>query len=234
MATIKGQNLRIFIGGKVVAMATSATVHASAQVGSNSTKDDGDWDAQNIVGLQWDASVDALVNEESEFGKGTDDMLDLIGQEVAVSFALASGANHATEGSIVMSGRAVVSDISINTPNRQDSSYTCQLTGTEDLVVLPTVTPSFNLPITQSALKNLSNAILTMSAAVSRDFIIDHLRWKNNSDEEFYVHDVNGTLKVTDGSDDFITITPHATNNVVWNITVPNASGPTWKAIYLV
>lgn len=62
MATIKGQNLRLLIGGKCVAGATSCTMHIAAQTEDSSTKDDtGDWTRNEITGLQWDASVDALM-----------------------------------------------------------------------------------------------------------------------------------------------------------------------------
>ena len=62
MATIKGQNLRILLDGKCVAASTACTMHLSANVEDSSTKDDtGDWAQNEVVGLTWDVSVDALV-----------------------------------------------------------------------------------------------------------------------------------------------------------------------------
>jgi hypothetical protein len=39
MGVIKGQNLRVLIGGKCVAFATSCTVHVSLNLEDSSTKD---------------------------------------------------------------------------------------------------------------------------------------------------------------------------------------------------
>lgn len=64
MATIKGQNLRVFIGTppKCVAASTSCTVHLAADLQDSSTKDStGDWQQQQVVGFNWDMSVDALI-----------------------------------------------------------------------------------------------------------------------------------------------------------------------------
>ena len=62
MTTIKGQHLRLFINNKCVAAAQTCTVHLAAQMQSSSSKDStGDWEEQEVVGLSWDASTDALV-----------------------------------------------------------------------------------------------------------------------------------------------------------------------------
>lgn len=67
MPTIKGQNLRILLGGKCVAASTDSSVHLAMQVQNRSTKDDtGDW-AENVpVGMSWDARVTAYVNPKEE------------------------------------------------------------------------------------------------------------------------------------------------------------------------
>ena len=62
MGIIKGQNLRVMVDGKCVAMATSCQFHVSAQMEDSSTKDStGDWQEQEVVGLSWDAQTDSLV-----------------------------------------------------------------------------------------------------------------------------------------------------------------------------
>ena len=62
MGTIKGQNLRLFLGGKCVAAATNATFHIAAQMGDCTTKDsEGDWTEQEPVGMSWDAQSESLV-----------------------------------------------------------------------------------------------------------------------------------------------------------------------------
>lgn len=62
MTTIKGQHLRLFINDRCVAAAQTCTVHLAAQLESSSSKDStGDWEEQEVTGLSWDASTDALV-----------------------------------------------------------------------------------------------------------------------------------------------------------------------------
>lgn len=72
MATVKGQNLRVFVGNKVVAASTNLTLHVAMQTESISTKDtDSDWEEVLPVGLNWDVQVDALVtNGTFEFAEG--------------------------------------------------------------------------------------------------------------------------------------------------------------------
>lgn len=61
-STIKGQNIRIAVGRKCVAAATSCTLHISADLVDATTKDTPDgWKRQVCVGKNWDAQVDALV-----------------------------------------------------------------------------------------------------------------------------------------------------------------------------
>ena len=50
------------VGGKCIAMATSCTFHIGTSLEDSSTKDStGDWQEQEVVGLNWDASCDSLV-----------------------------------------------------------------------------------------------------------------------------------------------------------------------------
>lgn len=62
MATIKGQNIRLRLNNKCIALANSCQLHLAAQTEDSSTKDDtGDWASNEVTGFSWDASVDALV-----------------------------------------------------------------------------------------------------------------------------------------------------------------------------
>jgi hypothetical protein len=90
MGVIKGQNLRITIGGKYIAFATSCTVHIAANLEESSTKDDTNgWQKQDITGLSWDISTDALYSVDTDAtGVNGVDALDLIlaQQPVTVEF----------------------------------------------------------------------------------------------------------------------------------------------------
>ena len=139
MGVIKGQNLRIKLGTKYMAFATSCTVHVSAQLESSSTKDSTNgWEKQEITGMNWDISVDALYSVDTDAtGVNGVDALDLIlaQQQIDVEFTQAAGEkNRVPEtGGIKYSGKAWVNDVSVNAPNRQNTSYTLQATGDGEL-----------------------------------------------------------------------------------------------------
>lgn len=66
MAIFKGQNIRLFLGGKCVAASTSSTLHIATKTEDASTKDSTDengvtWDEIDVISAGWDASVDALI-----------------------------------------------------------------------------------------------------------------------------------------------------------------------------
>ena len=135
MGVIKGQNLRLLIGGKCVAFATSCTVHASLNLEESSTKDStNNFTEQTPTGISWDMSCDALYSVDADAtGVNAISALDtvLAQQKVQVQFEQTQGEKNrvAVSGGAVYSGYAWVNDISINAANRQNTSYTIQLTG---------------------------------------------------------------------------------------------------------
>jgi predicted secreted protein len=139
MGVIKGQNLRIKLGTKYVAFATSCTVHVSAQLEESSTKDSTNgWQQQEITGMKWDISVDALYSVDTDAtGVNGSEALDLIlaQQKIAVEFTQAAGEKNRVpgQGAIVYSGNAWVNDVSVNAPNRQNTTYTLQAAGDGEL-----------------------------------------------------------------------------------------------------
>ena len=140
MGTIKGQNLRVMVGGKCIAMATSCTFHVSAQLENSSTKDsEGDWQEQEVMGLSWDAQTDSLVTLEDNGSNGElpQDLLSLMIQKTKVSltFDQTSGANNRVgqNSAIKKSGHAYITDCNITAANRQNSTITVQFQGTGPL-----------------------------------------------------------------------------------------------------
>lgn len=135
MSVIKGQNLRISVGGKYLAFSTSCTVHVSATLEDSSTKDStNSWQEQEVTGMAWDLSADALYSvDEDATGMNGVDALDLIlsQQEVDIEFVQTSGEkNRETSASAVQyKGKAFVNDISIQAQNRQNTTYTIQAQG---------------------------------------------------------------------------------------------------------
>ena len=138
MGVIKGQNLRITIGGKYVAFATSCTVHVSASLEDSSTKDssDGIFQEQQLTGLSWDISTDALYSVDTDAsGINAEGALDAIlaRQKVNIEFTGTVGTNNRQATGHKYTGQAWINDISINAANRQNASYSLQAQGTGPL-----------------------------------------------------------------------------------------------------
>ena len=140
MGTIKGQNLRVMVGGKCIAMATSCTFHVSAQLEDSSTKDSvGDFQEQEVTGLSWDAQTESLVTLEDNGTNGElpQDLLSLMinKTKVTLTFDQTAGANNRVgQNSVIKkTGQAYVSDINISAQNRQNSTISVQFTGTGPL-----------------------------------------------------------------------------------------------------
>ena len=140
MGTIKGQNLRVMVGGKCIAMATSAQFHVSAELQDSSTKDSvGDFQEQEVTGLSWDAQTESLVTLEDNGTNGElpQDILSLMisKTKVTLTFDQTSGANNriGQNSAIKKSGQAFISDVQITAANRQNSTMTVQFQGTGPL-----------------------------------------------------------------------------------------------------
>lgn len=130
---MKGQNLRILIGSpaKCVAFSTSCTYHLSATLEDSSTKDDaGGFQKQEVTGMAGDISCDALYSVDADAnGVNGEDALDMLlaGQEVDVEFSATTGDKNRTATGNKYTCKALVNDISINAPNRQNVTYSIQM-----------------------------------------------------------------------------------------------------------
>ena len=140
MGTIKGQNLRVMVGGKCIAMATSCTFHVSAQLEDSSTKDSvGDFQEQEVTGLSWDAQTESLVTLEDNGSNGElpQDLLSLMinKTKVTLTFDTTAGTNNRVgQNSVIKkTGEAYITDMSVQAANRQNSTLSVQFTGTGPL-----------------------------------------------------------------------------------------------------
>lgn len=137
MGVIKGQNLRVMVGGKCIAMATSCQIHVGTQLEDSSTKDStGDWQEQEVTALNWDVTTDSLVTLEDNGSNGElpQDLLSLIisKTKVQLTFDQTAGTNNRVgqDSVIKRSGYAYLTDYSLTAPNRQNSTLNCKFTGT--------------------------------------------------------------------------------------------------------
>ena len=136
MSIIKGQNLRIMVGGKCIAMATSCQLHISAQMEDSSTKDDaGNWQTQEVVGLSWDVQTDSLITlvDNGSNGELPTDLLSLIISQtkVTLTFDQTTGTNNRVgqNAAIKRTGYAYLTDYNLVAQNRTAAKLTCQFQG---------------------------------------------------------------------------------------------------------
>ena len=140
----KGQFVRLYLGSDntatpadVIAAAKQLSMHVSMTLEDATTKDtEGDWTIQEPTALNFDISTTALMRSgetiTSAIGaKGLADLEDIYEASSPVKFAIAntSGANNRTKGSVIVSGSVIISQLTLNGPNKQNADYTAQLTG---------------------------------------------------------------------------------------------------------
>ena len=130
---MQGQNLRLFLGDKVVAGATDCTVHVAATLDDSSTKDDtGGAPHQEFVGYTYDVSSESLFAVD-----GSIDMLStmLAGQPVAFDFEQTNGDKNQVKVKSLVSGKVLINDASFKATNKQKATASFQAQGTGPLSI---------------------------------------------------------------------------------------------------
>lgn len=139
MATVKGQNLRIFMdngSGSLTAIAAAQQCDLSVRLGvkSISTKDDtGDFATMIALRLSWEVRANGVVTADPTRNDQST-LMDRIGQTVHVQLALASGEKNSEMGDILLAGDAIISDVQITAPNDEESTYQVTLTGKKNML----------------------------------------------------------------------------------------------------
>ena len=127
---IKGQNLRIFLNGNVLAAALNCSVDLQNVMKDISNKDSvGGWAENRVFSQNWNVQGECVISESVEYGEVLADVKNLVDTKVQVDFAVAGGEHNAESGDILVTGNAIVSDISITAQNRQRGTYQITLTG---------------------------------------------------------------------------------------------------------
>lgn len=140
----KGQFVRLFLGSdntatpsKVIAAAKQLSFHVSLSVENATTKDtQGDWQVQEPTGLSYDISTNALARGGDTItstvqGQSLSDVQDIYEASEPVKFEIAnvSGDNQRTKGAVIVIGSVVITQLTLNNPNRQNSDYSASLNG---------------------------------------------------------------------------------------------------------
>ena len=143
-AYTKGQFVRLFLSSdntaapvKVIAAAKSLSLHVSMTLEDATTKDTtGNWQIQEPTGLSYDISTSSLVrgNDTITSAVAAQDLASIesiyeAGTPVKWKICNVSGANQRTAGAVIASGSVLLTQLTLNGPNRQNATYDAQLTG---------------------------------------------------------------------------------------------------------
>ena len=147
----KGQFVRLFLGSDntaapstVIAAARTLQLHVSLTMEDATTKDtaNGDWQVQEPTALAYDISTGALVRSgeaiTSQVGaKSLADLENIYENSTPVKWKIANvgGDNNRTASSTIVSGSVILTQLTLNGPNRQNADYTAQLNGYGEYVV---------------------------------------------------------------------------------------------------
>ena len=150
IAYTKGQFVRLFLGSdnsaapsRVIGAALQLSLHVSLSLEDATTKDTtGDWQVKETTGLSYDISTSALVRSGETItstvqAQGLSELEDIYEASLPVKFKIAnvSGDNNRTATTTIVSGSVVVTQLTLNGPNRQNATYEAQLTGYGDYTV---------------------------------------------------------------------------------------------------
>lgn len=134
MATIKGQNLRVFIGNKPIAAALQCQLQVQLNVQQYSSKDDsGDFAKYYAASLQWNVTASGVVSNDVGRNDAAS-LLDRRGATVRVQLSLSSGNLNSEQGDTLVAGDAILSDINITAENRKRGTFDIVLTGKRDML----------------------------------------------------------------------------------------------------
>ena len=140
----KGQFVRLFLGSDntaapstVIAAAKSLSLHVSLTLEDATTKDTaGDWQIQEPTAISYDISTGALMRSgetiTSQVGAKTLADIETIyeaGTPVKWKIANVGGDNNRTASSTIVSGSVILTQLTLNGPNRQNADYTANLNG---------------------------------------------------------------------------------------------------------
>lgn len=146
----RGQFVRLLLSSDntaapaaVIAGAQQLSMHVTVALESISTKDtEGNWDIQEATGISYDISTTALIRANDNItshvlGQTVDNIESIheAGTPVKWKIANASGDNQRTAGTVIASGSAIITQLTINAANRQTATYDAQLTGYGDYTV---------------------------------------------------------------------------------------------------
>ena len=147
MAVIKGSTVMVFTGNgttlKSVAYATNHTLTIGTNSTEISTKDNANsvWTQGTVQSLNWSATTENLYSLDGE-GVSFEDLFDIMvsREPVTLKFGIAAtpGGNVPTggwdPGTEIKTGKALITDLSMNAPVGDNANFSATFTGVGALV----------------------------------------------------------------------------------------------------
>ncbi len=249
----KGQFVRLFLGSdsfntpeKVIAAAMQLSLHISVTMENATTKDtDTDWQIQEPTAVNFDITTSALVQSGETItsqvgGQEISDILDIYENALPVKFQIANvgGPNQREKYSSIAMGSVVLSQLTINGPNRQNATYQATLSGYGPISVsgLYIKSRSFNLPISQAQLKAAGdNNAIELSEVVSASELVSklHIGYITSgatAEADLAVDESSVAVSISGGT--MFYLTPSG-DGYVWVLTGIAQTGPTWAYFYV-
>ena len=140
----KGQYVRLFLGSdntaapvSVIAAARTLALHISVTLEQSTTKDTtGEWDVQEPTAIAYDITTGALMRSGETItsqvaAKALADLESIYeaGTPVKWKIANVSGDNNRTASSTIVSGSVLLTQLTLNGPNRQNADYQASMQG---------------------------------------------------------------------------------------------------------
>lgn len=234
---LKGQHYRLFLAANgsstpssVIAAALQLTLHLSVSLEDATTKDTvGDWIVQEPTNITFDITSNALMRSgepiTSQVGAQTmADVQNIFEGSSPVNFEIAyvNGDNNRTKGTVFCSGQVIVTNMTLNGPNRANADYSTTLNGFGELVLsagVPSIDRiSFSLPITQPQLVDEDSPFIAFDPNAEADDLVQHLSISLRSGASVQVEELSpSSVSVQTGSTHLFDMS--TINGGHWDIT---------------
>lgn len=137
MGRLQGQNLRVFVNGKCIAVATSCSFHIGLQLEEDTDKDAaGLYQHQSVVAKNWDVSCEAFYDPEAATESNAITSAELARKiiteenpELELKWDATTGEKNRTGKGVGYQGMAIYNDFSSTASVKQKVSASHQFTG---------------------------------------------------------------------------------------------------------
>lgn len=124
---VNGTDIGIYVGTKLIALATSHTIKLTANTRNITTKDSADFEEAEYSRFSWEMSVKAMTSYDTSTTKQTSD--DLLTAMLAKTKLTVKYSTNKT-GDRVFSGTVIITEFSEDAPDAENTTYSVTLKGT--------------------------------------------------------------------------------------------------------